>query len=96
VHSIVTDHLVDLVRARCEADSWSVRVKECLAGIQASDDAMRCALLLTDVQLTALADDAGVSCTPPLPAALREALSTPEPRGTACRWNIRPRPATRP
>ncbi|MDX2090273.1 MAG: hypothetical protein SFX73_20605 [Kofleriaceae bacterium] len=48
---------IALIRTRCEQDAWSPEAVQCLAAMQGTADADRCATMLTEAQQGALVRD---------------------------------------
>jgi hypothetical protein len=66
------DALRNLIRQRCERDAWSAEATRCLIAIQRTEDAERCAALLTEDQQAQLVRDQaaqGAGRTAPPPAS---------------------------
>ena len=51
------DALRNLIRERCEQDSWSANATRCLIAMKRTEDAGPCAQLMTDAQQEALVRD---------------------------------------
>lgn len=51
------NHMIGLIRTRCEQDQWSSQAVGCLASIKSLADADQCGTLLTDAQQANLVKD---------------------------------------
>ena len=75
------DRFRNLIRERCEQDGWSAAATRCLIAMTSTDDAARCATLMTEAQQAALVRDEQAQHGAPAAASPRTQGKPRKPQG---------------
>jgi hypothetical protein len=92
----VMNRQIRLIRDRCEQDAWSPDAVKCLAGMKGTEDANRCATLLSEAQQAALVRDQEAASPKPEPAAEEGTMGRADGAAPAAAPPLPPPPAAAP